>query len=46
MLDAIFILSIDREKLWASPPSFQTDVYGRSAMPNSTLLFEMYVGQG
>ena len=27
------------------PTSLQTDVYGRSAMPNYTLSFEMHVGQ-
>ena len=29
----------------ATLTSLQTDVYGRSAMPNCTLSFEMYVGQ-
>ena len=27
----------------ASPPTLYTDVYGRSAMPNCTLSFEMYI---
>ena len=34
------LYNFEEKKIWASPPSLQTDVYGRSAMPNYTLPFE------
>ena len=36
----LIIMWVKKKKIWASPPSLQTDVYGCSAMPNYTLPFE------